>query len=398
MVCGGPGDVCRDPLASATEAVAFGEALLDWYDAHGRDLPWRQTRDPYRVWVSEVMLQQTRVRQMEAFYARFLDRFPTLADLAAAADAEVLKAWEGLGYYARARQLHGAARQVMAYHGGALPTTRDGLLTLPGVGPYTAAAVSSIAFDRDHVVLDGNVSRVLCRLLLVTDLPTRQSVRQRLIDAGQRLLVRGRPGDFNQGLMELGARVCLPAAPHCDGCPVGAWCRARAAGADPAVVPQRRPRRPGPHLQVAAGMIWRGDRLLLAQRPAGGMLGGLWEFPGGKQEPGETLEACLRREIREELGLHITVGPEVVSVEHAYTHFRITLHAFSAWSGRGTPRALECAAWQWVDPADLGVYAMPRSDRRVIEHLVAQQGGVYPPVRRLLRCRAGGGSPPRARL
>ena len=315
------------------------------------------------------MLQQTRVEQMRGYFERFVAAFPTLQALAEAPEEAVLKAWEGLGYYARARNLQAAAKKVMAELDGQLPRTPEQLLELPGIGPYTAAAVSSIAFDGDHPVLDGNVTRVLCRLLLVEEDPRRAAVKTRLIAAGERLLARGRAGDFNQAMMELGARVCTPSRPRCGDCPLEEFCAALSELDDPACLPVKGTRKKRPHYEVTAGLIWKEGRLLIARRPAGGMLGGLWEFPGGKREKGESCADCLRREIREELDFDIDVGDHLVSVDHGYSHFTITLHAFEArWAG-GEPRAVGCDDWRWVGPEQLGDYAMPRADRRVLERL-----------------------------
>lgn len=360
-----PGAWAEDAAAAAD----LRQRLLVWYRRHRRVLSWRDSDDPYRTLISEVMLQQTRVGQMGAHYERFVSRFPTLEALAAAGEDEVLKAWEGLGYYARARNLHRAARRILSEHNGRVPSTYEGLLSLPGIGPYTAAAVSSIAFDRDHPVLDGNVTRVLCRLLLEVGDVRSSAVKTRFIAVAQRLLPPGEAGDFNQAMMELGARLCTPRRPQCQECPVSVHCRARHELEDPAALPVRAPRRARPHYQVAAGLIWREGELLVAQRPPEGMLGGMWEFPGGKQEAGETLQECLAREIREELDVQIEVHGHLVSVDHAYTHFSITLHAFEARYQSGTPRALGCAAWRWIRPAQLDELALPRADRRIVEHL-----------------------------
>ena len=364
-----PCETGRSPLCDPEWIGRFRERLLEWYARSKRKLAWRDSGDPYRVWISEIMLQQTRVDQMGPYFERFVERFPTLRDLAEASEEDLLKAWEGLGYYARARNLHRAARRMVEEHGGKIPERYEDLLGLPGVGPYTAAAVSSIAFDQDHPVLDGNVTRLLCRVLRVEEDPRRSAVRARLIEAGERLLPPGRAGDFNQGMMELGARVCTPKKPACPACPLEDLCRARSELEDPSLLPVRPRKKEKPHYQVAAGLIWKGRKLLIARRPSGGMLGGLWEFPGGKQEPGESLRECLRREIREELGVEIEVGEHLVSIDHAYTHFRITLHAFEARHRQGRPRAIGCDEWRWVEPERLDEYAFPRTDRKIIERL-----------------------------
>ena len=359
----------RNLLDNAVQIEIFRSRLLVWYRENRRQLSWRDSGDPYRIWVSEVMLQQTRVEQMGEYFERFVERFPTVGDLAAASEDEVLKAWEGLGYYARARNMHRAAKWIVEEHGGELPDSYEGLLELPGVGQYTAAAVSSIAFDRDHPVLDGNVVRVLCRVLRIEGEPRRSAVKSELIAAGERLLAPGQAGDFNQGMMELGARVCAPQKPRCPSCPVEEFCRARTELEDPALLPVRSPKKKKPHFQVTAGLIWKGNRLLIAQRPFDGMLGGLWEFPGGKQEAGETLQECLKREIREELDVDIEVGEHLASVDHAYSHFSISLHAFAARYSSGDPQAIGCADWRWIDPQELDDFAFPRTDRKIIEQL-----------------------------
>ncbi|MBT3345951.1 MAG: A/G-specific adenine glycosylase [Gemmatimonadetes bacterium] len=352
--------------------------MLIWYRATRRDLPWRRTEDPYRIWVSEIMLQQTRVETTIDYYERFLERFPTVEDLALAPEDDVLKLWEGLGYYSRARNLHSAAKTIVAA-GGTIPDTYDRLLRLPGVGPYTAAAVASIAFDRPHPVLDGNVIRVLCRMLRVEGDPGRAATRQELLAAGEQLMARTGSGDVNQALMELGARVCTPRSPDCHECPVRSWCRAEAELEDPTTLPIKPPRKERPHLEVTAGVIWKDGKVLLARRPVGGMLAGLWEFPGGKVEAGETLAACLAREIQEELAIDIDVHETLASVDHEYTHLSITLHALQATWRAGEPQAIGVDDWKWVSVEQLDDFAMPRADRRILERLAAEERELAPP-------------------
>jgi len=343
--------------------------LLDWYAQQRRELPWRDEPDPYRVWISEVMLQQTQVATVTPYYERFVRRFPTLNDLASATLDEVLKAWEGLGYYARARNLHAAAGRVMAEHGGQLPAGYAALRRLPGFGDYTAGAVASIAFGERVPAVDGNVKRVLARLLAITDDVARGATSRRLRALAGALVPADRPGDFNQALMELGATICTPGTPRCLLCPVRAECEGQAQGIQ-ASLPIKAPRRERPHYDVTAAVI-RGEdgRLLIAQRKPEAMLGGLWEFPGGKCQPGESLPECLQREIREELDLDIEVGRYLTSIDHGYTHFRISLHVFECRPLDGDPRALDCADWRWVQPAELGNFAFPVTDRKIIQIL-----------------------------
>jgi A/G-specific adenine glycosylase len=368
-----------DALDPQTHA-AFAQRLLTWFARHARDLPWRRERTPYRVWVAEVMLQQTRVETVVPYYERFLARFPTVEALADAPLEKVLKVWEGLGYYARARNLHAAARQVVIAHQGRLPDTFEGLRALPGVGRYIGGAVASIAFGRDVAAVDGNVRRVLCRVFGIREDVTRSAAQRKLETLATDLLPPGRAGAFNEALMELGATVCTPRAPRCDRCPLRDLCWAYAGG-DPEALPVRRPRRPVPHYDVAAAVTARADgRVLVAQRNADDMLGGLWEFPGGRREDGETLPECLAREMREELGVEVEVSDEdgpLVVVKHAYTHFRITLHAFRCQLVAGQPRCLDCAAFRWVRPAELDALPMSVADRKIAQALSGVEGHAF---------------------
>jgi A/G-specific adenine glycosylase len=304
------------------------------------------------------------------YYQRFLARFPSIEALAAASLEEVLKVWEGMGYYARARHLHQAARQLISSNGGRLPQRFDELRELPGVGSYTAGAIASLAFGRREAAVDGNARRVLCRVFGIHEDVTRSATKRRLEKLAMMLLPLEQPGTFNEALIELGATVCTPRAPSCDRCPLSGLCQAHAAG-EQEDLPVRRPRRKVPHYDVAAAVTVRDDgAVLVAQRNIDDMLGGLWEFPGGKREDGETLHECLMREMREELGVEVEVGEQVAVIEHAYTHFRITLHAFWCRLRNGQPCCLDCAAFRWVGPIGLSALPMSVVDRRVAQTLV----------------------------
>lgn len=343
----------------------FHSRLLSWYKREARSLPWRQTKDPYRIWVSEVMLQQTQVRTVEAYYGRFLSRFPSVAALAKAAPDAVMKSWEGLGYYSRARHLHQASREVVKRFAGRVPDTRQELVSLPGIGSYTAGAILSIAFGKPEAVLDGNVIRVLSRVFHITQDIRRASTQKTLWSLSEALLPKRRIRDYNQALMELGALICRPGNPACSDCPVSGVCEARRLSIQEEL-PVKSPRKPVPHYEVTAGIIWQDNRFLITRRPPKGLLGGLWEFPGGKLEQGETLQGCLKREIREELGIAVEVGAHLTSVEHAYTHFRITLHAFECRYRGGRIRLIGIDDYRWILPGKLGGFALPAADHKII--------------------------------
>ena len=355
--------------------------LLAWADIALRDLPWRRDRDPYKVWVSEIMLQQTRVETVIPYYEQWMARFPTLESLAKADLKDALKCWEGLGYYARCRNLHRAAKVVVDQYHGRVPDTREALLDLPGIGPYTVGAILSLAFDQDAAVLDGNVRRVFFRLFALADAPKQKATRQKLWSLAEMLLPSGRAGQFNEALMDLGATICTPKKPGCLGCPLQEVCRAYEIG-DPESYPPRVPRPPLPHHTVAAGVIWRDGQLLIAQRPLDGLLGGMWEFPGGKQLPDESLAECLKRELDEELGIEVAVGEELTIVHHSFTHFRITLHAFECqYLGDGEPQAIGVRDWRWVSMQELDDYPFPVMDQRVIAVLRAPRQHTLPGLR-----------------
>jgi A/G-specific adenine glycosylase len=280
----------------------------------------------------------------------------------------VLKCWEGLGYYSRARNLHRAARAVVDDWGGTIPSDPTAFAGLPGVGAYTTAAVLSIAFGADLAVVDGNVRRVLCRLLALEADPRRSPHAMALDRLAQELLPPGTAADHNQAMMELGATVCTPRNPVCGECPVAKACRGRASE-DPERYPLRRPRPAVPHHDVALGVVLRAGRVFIDRRPYGGLLGGLWEFPGGKVEPGETVEQALHRELAEEFGLQVRVDEALAPVDHAYSHFKVTLHPLLCTFLSCDPRTGEGNPWKWVTRAALEDHPMPRANRKVLEQL-----------------------------
>lgn len=314
------------------------------------------------------MLQQTQVATVIPYYERFLARFPTIAALANANLDDVLKAWEGAGYYARARNLHRAAKQVVAQFGGKIPGTVEELKALAGIGRYTAGAIASIAFNQHAAVLDGNVTRVLCRCFNIASDPKTPKIQKELWELMELLLPDEHAGNFNQAMMELGATVCTPRNPQCHNCPVKFSCAARKLGIQDKL-PTKRKKKTLPHHQIAVGVVWKRGKILIAQRRADALLGGLWEFPGGHQEQGESLAHCVAREIKEELGIKVKVEKEFAAVDHAYSHFSITMHAFNCHWVSGRPRALGCAKWKWVAPSELSQYAFPKANRTIMEKL-----------------------------
>jgi A/G-specific adenine glycosylase len=343
--------------------------LLAWYDQHARNLPWRGSADSYVVLVSEVMLQQTQVDTVMPYFARWMQRFPSLSSLAEAQQQEVLAAWEGLGYYSRARNLQRAAQMVMQEFNGKIPADLPSLRRLPGVGRYTAGAIASIAFGQPVPTLDGNIRRVLSRVFNVSEDARSPAGERRLWSLAAEQLPSHRPGDYNQALMDLGALICTPQNPVCPNCPLAFACQAHALGVQ-AQRPVLAPRPTVPHITVTAAIIQRQGQVLIAQRPPYGLLGGMWEFPGGKQQEGESLPDCLQREIKEELGAVVAVGAPAGVYRHAYTHFRLTLHAFHCRLLDGEPHPLEVAALRWISPAELPDYPMGKVDRQIARRLI----------------------------
>jgi A/G-specific adenine glycosylase len=359
------GHVAVSPLSST---------LLKWYAENKRRLPWRGATNPYRIWISEIMLQQTRAETVVSYYRRWLQRFPTVEALARATEKAVLQQWEGLGYYARARNLRRSARIIVSRYAGRLPSDKDTLRELPGIGEYTAAAIASIAFGQDEVSLDGNVRRVLARLFAVGERLDTAQGRGRLYALARMHMPHGRAGDFNQALMDLGATVCLPRIPHCRLCPVAPHCQARRQQGQ-LRFPKTLPKPPIPHRRLGAAVLTRRGRFLLVRRPPDGLLGGLWEFPNAEWKGRAAVRGALDSQfvtaLANRYGINVLRGSRIGTVRHTYSHFRVTVHALACVS-----RAVRQGdSFRWVRLGDLARYPMGRVDRQIADLV---QGGAVP--------------------
>ena len=351
------------------EITRVRKNLIAWYETHKRDLPWRKTTDPYFIWVSEVMLQQTQVNTVIPYYHRFIRRFKSVRQLSRADLQAVLKLWEGLGYYGRARNLHRAAQIVAREYSGAVPNQWELLRRLPGVGDYIAAAVLSIAFNQPFAVVDGNVKRVLARLLKI-DVPVNGSqaaVTYR--HTATELLDRRRPGAFNQALMELGAIICKPGQPACSACPLSSLCMAFQTDSL-AAYPKKNKKRPTPQYRLAVGVVFKNGKVLITQRRPDGLLGGLWEFPGGKIEKDESPEAACVREIKEEVNLSVRIDCHLAQVKHAYTHFKIIMEVYCCTYLDGRVRLNGPVAHRWIRLPEIHKFPVPKANHKFIPKLM----------------------------
>jgi len=332
--------------------------LLQWFKKHGRDLPWRITRNPYRIWISEIMLQQTQVDTVIPYYQRFLKTFPTVATLAKAGLSRVLKIWEGLGYYSRARHLHQAAKRIIEEFNGRIPDRLDELLSLPGIGRYTAGAILSIAYNKEAPILDGNVKRVLSRLYAVAT-PLGQAKTEKLLwTLSESLIPKGHAGSFNEALMDLGATVCTPNDPCCSLCPLRSLCRAKAIG-NPERYPTITKKKKIPQVNGVSAVIVRDGKVLLHQRPPKGFSGGLWEFPNWRAQGEKNLRHRLAKWIKEEKNLSVAVKDRIGIFEQTYSHFKLTLHVYQC-------QALdEEDSGRWVGIRNLSRFPMSRIHRKI---------------------------------
>jgi A/G-specific adenine glycosylase len=377
MISGTTQAKSRKKCAKSIEPYRITRPLLKWYNQKGRSLPWRNTTDPYQIWVAEIMLQQTQVKTVIPYYHRFLNLFPTVYDLANASSGEVLKAWENLGYYSRALNLHRAAIMVVNKFGGRLPRSCKDLLALPGIGTYTAGAILSIAFGQPTIAIDANVRRVLSRLFAIKGSSADREAQKRLQAVAEELIATAPPGSFNQALMDLGATVCLPENPFCSGCVLGKVCMARMQGLQ-VCLPQTTKRSHITEREAVAALIkTRGNKILVLRRPEKGLLASLWKLPGGFRREGETLADSLHRTVMEETGLRIRVKSRIASIRHAYTHFRLRLHAYlcsidgSALIRQSVPSCL------WITPSEIALLPMSKADRIIIERSMERMHDIY---------------------
>jgi A/G-specific adenine glycosylase len=352
-----------------TDLNLLRKELLEWYRTNQRDLPWRRSNTPYHIWVSEVMLQQTQVKTVLNYYRRFLTVFPDIKRLAAADLQAVLKVWEGMGYYARARNLHRAAKAVLRDYGGRIPDQWEAFRGLPGVGDYIAAAVLSIAFNQPYPVVDGNVKRVLARLKKMNAPVNLPGTYQQFKNEAARLLDGRQPGIFNQAMMELGALVCRPQNPLCHACPLARLCQARQAR-QVADFPKRKKVKATPQYHIAVGVVFKNGKVLITRRKTEGLLGGLWEFPGGKIKDGESAAAACIREIKEEVNLDVQIERTLAQVKHAYTHFKIVMDVFCCKYVSGRVYLRGPAAFRWIRLDEYKNYPFPKANHKFIPLLM----------------------------
>jgi A/G-specific adenine glycosylase len=356
--------------ASSDIRLQLARALLSWFDRNRRVLPWRKDRDPYHIWVSEIMLQQTQVATVIPFYTRFLEAFPSIPALAAAELQDVLRLWEGLGYYRRARNLHAAAQRLVRESAGCIPNDPSLMRGLPGIGRYTLGAILSQAYDARLPVVEANSQRVLSRLFGWRDDPRGGPARRRLWQTAEALLPKRRVGDFNQALMELGALVCTPLAPRCPACPVARHCAARRLGVQEEI-PARAARPETVRHEEVAVIVRRGTRVLLLQRPDEGRWASLWEFPHGAEEAGETHERAAVRLAQQLAGIAVKMGPELLTLRHSVTHHRITLVCFEADYRSGRFQSSFYRAGNWLEPGQLAAYPVSAPQRRLAQKLIS---------------------------
>lgn len=360
-------------LLSPAQLRLLRRQLLGWFRKAGRDLPWRKRHDAYAIWVSEVMLQQTQVRTVVPYFQRFMARFPTLSHLASADAGEVLRQWEGLGYYRRARNLHHAARIIAAEHGGIFPANAESAARLPGIGRYTLGAILSQAFDLRMPIVEANSERVLCRLFARTADPKSAAERRWLWQAANSILPRKSVGQFNQALMELGALVCTSGTPSCQACPLSGVCQARRLGLE-ASLPRQARRPDSKQVAEVAVVLWKKGKVFLVQRPAQGRWGELWEFPHHEVHHDEDDRASARAVVRKLTGFVSIAERPLITIQHTITHHRITLACYEARYKSGRFASSFYERGRWLLPHQLAEFPVSSPQRRLARFLIRPDG------------------------
>jgi A/G-specific adenine glycosylase len=349
----------------------FTSHLLAWYDGRSLALPWRDCNDPYKIYLSEVMLQQTQVKTVLPYYKKWVNKYPTVQSVANATQEQILKQWEGLGYYGRARNFHKSCQIIALKFDGDIPDLPEEFSKLPGVGPYISAAVMSIAFHHPLPAVDTNAVRVAARLKMVAfSSPADSKIIHRYLSDN---IAIKRPGDFNQAIMDLGREICKSENPKCTRCPVSKFCNALVNNFVDKYPIKIKPDKK-PHYNIAVGIIWNKGQILISKRRESGLLGGLWEFPGGKIEGDESAENCILREIKEELGVHVRPTTFLKQIKHAYTHFSITMDAYNCEFLHGCPQPLGCDDWRWIRPEQIKTLPFPRANHKLFDKIIVEEG------------------------
>jgi A/G-specific adenine glycosylase len=351
-----------------TQVANIQTLLLAWFEENQRPLPWREKYISYQVWISEIMLQQTQVKTVLPYFDRWMKKLPTIQAVAEAKEDTILKLWEGLGYYSRARNIQKTAQFIVTEYGGEFPSDFDSILALPGIGKYSASAIASIAFEQDYPVVDGNVIRVLSRLFHFTENTRLPKAVNQMWDWAGEILPSGKARYFNQAMMEFGALQCTPASPDCGGCPLNQHCESYKKGVVDQI-PDRGPKKVTKDIKVAIAVIRKRDKVFIQKRPAGGLMAGLWEFPGGKVEKGEGTVDALHRELLEETGMKVGNVKSIKKIKHAYTSFKVDLHCYSADYEEGEVKLKAATEGKWVKVSDLKKYPFPAANVELIAGL-----------------------------
>ena len=348
----------------------FASHLLAWYDGRSCNFPWRDCKDPYKIYLSEVMLQQTQASTVLPYYKKWIQKYPTIQSVANDTQEQILKQWEGLGYYGRARNFHKSCKIIVNDFGGMITNSSDEFSKLPGVGPYISAAVMSIAFQHPLPAVDSNAIRVGARMEML-DLPYPKKLNI-IYDYFKSHISIERPGDFNQAIMDLGREICTADSPKCSVCPVSKFCKAlinKSVDKYPIKVKSSKK----PHYNVAVGVIWNNGKILISKRRENGLLGGLWEFPGGKIEKGESARECIIREVKEELGVLVQPTSFLKQIKHAYTHFSITMDAYHCDYLQGSPEAIGCDNWKWIAPQEISLLPFPKANHKLFDKIIIEE-------------------------